>query len=428
MTATGGMDRSTSGPPVATPFFYGWIIVACAAVAGLMSGPGQTYGMSLLVAQMRAELGWSAGLVSALYTAGSLCAAPSLLVTGRLLDRHGGRVMLVAVSLLLALAATAMSGVHEPWQALLLFFALRALGQGGLTLIPPVLIAQWFVIRRPRALAVQRLGMAASQGVFPVAAHTLAGALGWRSAWVGFGAALVALVALPAGMLVRRSPEAVGLTPDGRPPGTSGTARGAAEAVWTLRTALARRAFWLLTAAGVSQALVNTALVFHHAPLMAERRVGADVAAVALGMMGPGMVAGTVAAGYLAGRVPVRVLLAGGQALLLAVLLLALGMESGWQACVYGALIGTTSGVLSTASALVWPTYFGRANLGAIQGAATVLMVAAAAAGPFPYGLLFDATGGYTLALQLSLGLPVLCALAALAAGYPRHPSHIQEA
>lgn len=404
--------------PFPTPFFYGWVIVGCATTATFMSGPGQTYGMALLVASMREDLGWSAGLTSALYTAGSLVAAPALLVIGRATDRLGARWTLAAVSLLLAGAAAGMSRATEPWQVFVWFAALRAFGQGGLPLVAAVLVSTWFVRRRGPALAAQRLGMAASQGVFPLLTYGLSAALGWRSAWVWLAGLVVASVAVPAAWLVRRSPEAVGLAPDGAPQ-VAADASPAGEPLWSLGTALRTGTFWLLLLAGVAQPLVNTALVFHHVPLLAARGVGTEAAAASLGLMGPAMIAATVGCGALAGRVPVRALLAGGQILLAAALALGTVLANELGAYTYGALIGAASGMLTTSYSLAWPVYFGRTNLGAIQGAATVGMVAAAALGPLPFGLLADATGGYTLALLLALPLPIVCGVAALAAAPP---------
>ena len=87
------------------PFFYGWIILPVAAFALFMSGPGQTYTISIFVDPMIAELGWSRTMVSGLYTAGSLTAGAVMILAGRLLDRYGARTVLAAAAAVFGLAA-----------------------------------------------------------------------------------------------------------------------------------------------------------------------------------------------------------------------------------------------------------------------------------------------------------------------------------
>jgi cyanate permease len=47
-------------------------------------------------------------------------------------------------------------------------------------------------------------------------------------------------------------------------------------------------------------------------------------------------------------------------------------------------------------------------------------MVTAAALGPLPFGFLFDNTGSYSLAILISLSLPLICSITALLAKPPQ--------
>ena len=71
------------------PFFYGWVILAVSGLGMFLSGPGQTYAVSLFVDHIIVDLGWSRTTVSGLYTMGSLTAATGMFLVGRLLDRFG---------------------------------------------------------------------------------------------------------------------------------------------------------------------------------------------------------------------------------------------------------------------------------------------------------------------------------------------------
>ena len=119
------------------------------------------------------DLGWSRTMVSGLYTAGSLTAATTMVLVGRLLDRYGARVMLVVVAVLFGFAAIWMSNVSHPLQVYAGFTAIRTLGQGSLTLIPTTLVALWFVRQRGRVMALHLLGATASLAFFPPFIHIL---------------------------------------------------------------------------------------------------------------------------------------------------------------------------------------------------------------------------------------------------------------
>ncbi|MCF7927208.1 MAG: hypothetical protein K9L74_06530 [Candidatus Izimaplasma sp.] len=57
---------------------------------------------------------------------------------------------------------------------------------------------------------------------------------------------------------------------------------------------------------------------------------------------------------------------------------------------------------------VVWANYFGRKYLGSIRGAATVLMVIGSALGPLPFGINYDLTGNYTIAITAMIIFTVI--------------------
>ena len=406
------------------PFYYGWVIVVVASAAGFMSGPGQTYGVSVFVDPIIDDLGLSRTMVAGLYTAGSLTAATTMVVVGRLLDRFGARVMLAVVAILFGFAAIGMSNVQHVFHLYLGFALLRTLGQGSLSLIPTTLVAIWFVRKRGKVTAVYHLGMAASQAAFPPLIYLLISNYGWRNAWVVLGVIIWAVVVLPSLLLVRRSPEAVGLLPDGdsaAPAVAAGSSSSRfVETNFSLREALATRSFWLLVFAGSSQSLISTALVFHHVSVMSSRGLDAGVAASILSVIAPLALVGAFVAGFLADRLPNRYLLVAGQALLWLAMLWILTISQAWQGFIYGGMMGLAGGLMMTTNSVIWPNYYGRTYLGSIRGVVTTSMVAFAALGPLPFGFLFDLTDSYTLAILVFMALPVACGIAALIASPPQ--------
>jgi MFS family permease len=407
--------------PGRLPFFYGWVILPSAALALFVSGPGQTFAVSVFIDPLIEEFGWSRTAVSGLYTAGSLTAAGAMFGVGWMLDRFGARLMLTGISLLMGLALLWMSTVDNQLELYAGFTALRLLGQGSLTLIPTALVAVWFVRRRGKATAIAGLGMMAAQVTFPPLIHVLISNYGWRDAWIGLAIIVWVLMLPVAVLLVRRSPESVGLRPDGDVvrDAIDVNASSAGSGDWALRRAMRTRAFWLVLVAGSSQSLITTALVFHQVDVLSTRGIGSGVSAAVLSVMGPASFAGVIVAGVLSDRFPNRYLLAVSQLLLMTSMILVIVLDTAWQALVYGGVIGFAMGFTMTITAVIWPNYYGTRHIGSIRGVATTASVAAAALGPLPLALGFDLTGSYAMVIGVALVLPAGCSVMASAARPP---------
>ena len=80
--------------------FYGWFLLPVAGLGLFLSGPGQTYNISVFVDPIMEDTGWSRTLISSIYTAGSMSASVTMIIVGRLLDKYGARIMLSSVALL----------------------------------------------------------------------------------------------------------------------------------------------------------------------------------------------------------------------------------------------------------------------------------------------------------------------------------------
>ncbi len=412
-----------------TPFYYGWIILAVAALASFTSAPGQTYIFSVFLDSFIEDLGISSTYISTLYLFGSLSAAGMMIIIGRSLDRFGPRIMLVVVTVLIGSGAMWLSRVETAWQLFIGFAVMRTMGQGALSLIPATMVSVWFVRKRAMALAIMSLGGAAASGVFPIYGSTLIDAYGWRTAWIAIAITAWALLIVPVVLFVRRSPESVGLLPDGVKQGTVATAArrtssaGATERAWTLGEAAHSRALWLLMVAGTAQSLIGTGVMFHQVQIVTDKGLSTSVSAGVFGVIAPTAVAGQFIAGYLSQKFPERYLIAISQVLLVLNMLLLLQVSEPWHAYVYGALLGLNMGFLMNVLQSIWPTYFGRRHLGTIRGVTNFGTMSAAALGPLPLALAFDISGSYTFGLVVYMILPPICAAAALAAGGPGAPT-----
>jgi len=423
-------DRSfleTSSWIKSLPFYYGWVIVAVAGLAHFTSAPGQTYVTSVFLEPMIEDLNWSRTLFSGMYTAGSLIAALFMVVVGKALDRFGSRKMLATLCVLMGFSCIWMSGVSTEWQLLLGFAALRTIGQGSFGLVSSTMISIWFIRIRGRATAVASFGGAASMAIFPVIVHFFVALYDWRVTWLILGVSAWCILLIPSVLLVRRSPESVGLLPDGaivdREGNNCTTAKNYVEDdefSYTLGEALRTRALWMLTLSSLAVPLVMTGLMFHHVSILGAQGISSQMAAVTLGLFGPLMLVFSVVSGLLADRFPGRYLLALGQAILVVAMMWVFVIGSSWQAIIYVVISAAAVGLVHTTGTVIWANYFGRAYLGSIRGFATTVMVAFSAMGALPFGFIYDWTGTYDMALWILMVLPFTALIFSLFASPPR--------
>jgi sugar phosphate permease len=404
--------------------FYGWIILPVAGLALFLSGPGQTYNISVFIDPIIEETGWSRTLISSIYTAGSLSASLGMIIVGRLLDKYGARIMLVLIGVLFGIALLFMGTVKVPIALYLGFAAIRTLGQGSLILIPTTLISLWFVKFRGKATALATLGLPLSQATLPILTLTLISRFGWRSAWSILAISVWILLIIPAIFIVRRSPESLGLSPDGNDVSPKHEEISKSEASpqktdWTVREALSTRTFWLLLFAGSSQSLITTALIFHQISIFSTRGLDAHLAAFAITVMAVMSLFGNLISGYLADKFPNRYVIVISNGIILIAMIFVLYISNATHALIYGCLLGLGSGIHMNITTVIWPNYFGRTHLGSIRGIATMGGVASAALGPMPFGILFDITGNYSMSILLFVALPTACAIAAIFAKPP---------
>lgn len=399
----------------ATPFFYGWVILAAGVVSIVMMGPSQTFTVAIFIDTFIKDLGLSQAGVSLIYGLATLGASLMLPVTGRLVDRHGARRMVLITAFGLGLACIGLSIVQGMVTLFIGLLALRFLGFGSLQLASNNAIAQWFIRRRGLAMGLAGLSLAISLVIFPALSQYLIGHFAWREAWVIMGL-LVWSVILPIGWLFfKDKPELYGLLPDGdRQPVVEIDGRRTAEKNWTLAEARRTGAFWLFAAALSTITMLVAGLVFHQLSLFEARGFSRETAIAGFNAIAVFSIVGNLGMGRWLDKYSIRLLLMLILFLLAVAMILVQVMTTPGQAFLYGALIGLISGSYKVIDAVVWAKYFGRLHLGSIKGATMIGVVGGTALGPYLLGFSLGYLGSYTPALMSLLTLPVVIGLATL--------------
>ena len=403
--------------------FRGTLILAMASLAVFLSGPGQTYGVSVFIDPMLAEFGWSRSLIAGAYSLATLLSAIPLVIIGRQIDRVGNRIVLTISAIVFGLALIGLSRVSGPLGLLVGFAFLRTFGSGVLTLGSRTLTAQWFVRKRGRAFSILGLASALSLAVIPRVSEALISWQGWRNTWTLYAAVMLFGLAPAMARFVRNRPEDVGEYPDGVAPAEPASATSSNDGFgedWTLHDATRTRSFWALLVAGVVPALVVTGVSFHQISIMTARGLPSSLAATTFAVESGATVIFTIGAGWLVNRYPLRFILSSGQLLLLMALAVLLVAQTPLLALTYSALRGASSGLWGVTADVAWVAYFGRRHLGSIRGVTFAAGIVGAAIGPVPLGVAFDGTGSYNTAILAYMMLPAAASLLVLAARLPR--------
>ncbi len=404
-------------------FFYGWVVVAVAFVT-MGVGVNARTAFSLLFPPILDEFGWDRGLTAGAFSFGFLASAIVSPFVGHLMDRRGPRVVIeigVAVMTAGLLLATL---VRQPWH---LYVTLGMLvGTGGNCLgytAHALFLPNWFVRRRGLAMSVAFSGVGVGSIIVLPWVQTIIARDGWRAACWAMGIMVLALLA-PLNLLLKRSPEDLGLRPDGdRHSPNAGASSRTTNVVdpawvavdWTLVRAVRTARFWWIAMGYVTGMFAWYAVQVHQTQYLVEIGFSPTDAAWALGLVSLVAVPGQIGLGHLSDRIGREwVWTVGSLGFAVCYLALLLMARAPTPALLY--LMVASQGMLgysltSVIGAIPAEIFQGR-HYGSIFGTLMLAAIAGGAAGPWVTGLLHDATGSYTLAFWIAIGCSALSAAA----------------
>ncbi len=400
--------------------FYGWYIVGVGFVVQFACAFYLSSTLGVLLKSITAEMGVSRGTFSLMRSLELVAYAGVAPWIGSLLDRYGARRLMVIGAVISVAGFVLLGFTRSFWQFTAIRVALVSIGHAFVCyFVVNVAISRWFVRQRGRALAIAHLGQSISKTTIAVAVAYLLTVAGWRYVWFLSGGLVVFLVLIPAAVWMRRSPEDMGLHPDGDPGPNSGRDAGRpdradggtalADVTWTRQEALHTSTFWLITivfsTVDIGIAGFNLHVLSYISDMGYSMIRAATVATVMAGtQLGSGLLLG-----FISERVSVRkatALMFVIQAAGLVFAINAIGLP--WLYLAFF-LYGFGLGGAHVLQEVMWANYFGRISLGTVRGLSLpILLLCAAIGAPF-FGYLYDYTGSYDLSLILFIAVQILC-------------------
>ena len=281
--------------------FYGWWIVAISAVIDAMKHGTFNRGFSAYVIPLTKELGIGVAAISLAEMLGRLEGGLQGPLAGYMTDRLGPRLVLAAGGLTSGLGFILLYFTHSYLSFMLVFVGLLSLGfRGGYNNASVPALNQWFRRRRSLAISTASIGTGLGGALVAPLIGIMVVTWGWRQAALVSGIAILAVV-LPLSYLVKKTPESMGLHPDGDdgpshvPEGTTEPEPGArallaesagestavtspigpGEPDFTAREATRTASFWLLVWAVGLRNTVHSGMQFLLVPVMVWFLMGA---------------------------------------------------------------------------------------------------------------------------------------------------------
>ena len=239
------------------PFFYGWSILFAAGSSMVVRNAAASLTLAVFIFPMSEDLGWSRTIIAGAASFGGLVAMLASPITGWALDRYGARVILTVSVFVLGLSTMSLAWATTPIAFYLAYGAGRVIFASPLNIGCSVVVSRWFVRKRGEATGILFMSHSLGMITFPLLAGlvikyrlaitipfttTVVVFAGWEDAWIVLGALVFVLALGPVSMLVRQSPESMGLLPDGDLPDQTEVGQdetpSTEEVNWTLRDAM----------------------------------------------------------------------------------------------------------------------------------------------------------------------------------------------
>ncbi len=373
--------------------FRGWWVLAGIFMTMTAGSGFAFYAQGVFLDALVEEQGFSVGMAGAGTGFFFVVSGIAGYFAGGLISRFDVRAVMVVGATVAAIGIVLLGRIRTEWQMFPVFLVYGA-GYALAGLVPATsLVTRWFHARRSIALSIASTGLSfGGIAVTPLLAQLIDAdslvAQAPRFA-VAYWLAVVPVTLL----LLRPSPEAMGLLPDGAaaPPITTGSpAKPVAHAGTPFATAVRTRYFRFLSAAFI---LIMGAQVgaLQHIFKLTKDTVDVDAASLALVVVTSTSVVARILGGIAASRISLSAL----TSILIVVQafgITVIGLAGSQATILVGAIIlGSAMGNLLMLHPLLLADAFGVRDYPRIYGMGSLLMIVGVGLGPFAVGLIRDA-------------------------------------
>jgi len=373
-------------------FFYGYIIVLVGfLIITIQWGALQSFGVFLK--PMSAEFGWTRAMTSGSFSLVMVVSGLLFIVTGRLNDRYGPRIISIVAGLFLSLGFSLLSQISALWQLYLLYGVFFAMGMSGGLVPLASTVARWFVKSRGMMTAITLSGVGAGALIGPPVASHLVSNYGWRNAYLIMGIVALVLI-MVAAQFLRRDPSQKGLFPYGESEAGTGSLNLDVEGT-SLSQATRTGQFWMLGFIYLCFGFGSAATLVHIVPYATDLGISPLAAASILAIIGGVGIVGRLGIGRVSDRIGNKSSLIACFILLAVAFLWLLFAKELWMLRLFAVIFGIGWGGIAIIVSPIVAELFGLRAHGVILGTVTVGLAVGGAGGTLIAGYVFDTASSY---------------------------------
>lgn len=388
-----------------TPFFYGYVIVAASFfIVFIMHGMYSSFGVYF--SALQAEFGWSRATLSAANSLLFALAGAFSMVSGRLTDKLGPRVVMTTSGLIIGLGYFLTSRVDTVLQLFLFYGVIIGIGNSSVNVTQLSTTVRWFIKRRGMMSGLVKVGTGAGMFIMPLVAGWFIAAHGWRNAYLVLG--LIAMVSvIMVAQLLKREPAQMGLKPYGAEEVNTESAKVAGRDL-SFREALRTRQLWTICIIYFMAWYIGTTNSVHMVLHSIDLGFSSVQAAGVLSVIGGSSIIGRVVMGSASDRIGNR------QALVISFVVVIISLfwlqfaREVWALYLYAVVYGFAHGGFFALVSPLVAEIFGTVAHGSILGVVLFLGAMGGGIGPVVTGLIFDVTDSYRLAFLILLALSLV--------------------
>ena len=422
--------------------FYGWYIVGAAFLANISCAFFLSSTLSVLLKPITADLRVSRGIFSLLRSGEHLLYALMAPWVGAKLDQYGPRRMMVTGAVLSAAGFLLLGHVQSFLEFASVRATVMAVGHALVCyFVVNVTVARWFVRKRGRAVALSHLGHGIAKVTISLVVAWLLTFIGWRQVWTLFGVLVIVLAVVPVAIFMRRSPEDMGLHPDGvaldEPLEAGGRIRergGSPEDTlepdvhWSRKDVRRTSTFWLIVLVFGMVDIGVTGLNLHVVSYVSDLGFTLVQAAFVMTVIAGTQTASGLLWGFVGERISVRKIISFLFLMEAAGLYVAANAHELWTIYLGFFFYGLGLGGVQVLEEVMWANYFGRISLGTVRGASLQIVLLCGVCGPPFFGFVNDYTGSYTISFYMFMTMLLISSALTLTIRRPRHPAGLETA
>ncbi len=405
--------------------FYGWWVILTGAIISSLGAGFYFYGFTTLFLPISAELGLTRAATSTVFAIARLEGGVEGPIAGWLIDRFGGRKLLMIGLLFFGAGYIAMHWMNSYLTFIILYALVIAIGYHcGFSHAVYALANKWFIRNRSKATGIISSAFGVGGAVIVPMLGWLIIQYGWRMAVVIAGVTPL-VIGLPLCLVIADTPESKGLLPDGDEVEVKEVAgkssRAAGEVSFTVREAMKTLSFWILCLAFILRMFVTGGIWVHMVPLLVFKGFDELGAANAIGLLLIFSIPSRFIFGWLGDIYPKRYLLMLCCLINVASLIILLTAQSLWQVYLFVIIFALGYGIAPLNISIVGE-YFGRKNFATIRGIMGAIYAVGIITGPIYAGYIYDVTQSYQVAFITFIVLYGIATLVFIFARRPKPP------